>query len=43
MMAVETKKQVNITGFDKFGQSFLSPIIKYRIVYDDSIVYRRFS
>lgn len=42
-MPMQTNKKVSITGFDKFGQSFLTPIIKYRIVMDDKIVYRRFS
>lgn len=38
-----TQKPVQITGYDKFGQNYLNPIIKYRIVYKDKTVYRRYT
>jgi hypothetical protein len=38
-----THKKVQITGYDKFGQNYFNPIIKYRIVFDDKVVYRRYT
>ena len=37
------KKQVLISGYDKFGQNYLTPIIKYHIIFGEHEVYRRFS
>lgn len=32
-MHIRSKKSVQITGYDKFGQSFLKSIFKYHIVF----------
>lgn len=43
MMRIESKKSIQITGYDKFGQNFINPIIKYRIVCGSTAVYRRYT
>jgi hypothetical protein len=37
------EKQVFIKGFDKYGQNYFNPIIKYRICYQERSVYRRYT
>lgn len=34
---------MRIVGYDKYGQNYLNPIIKYHIVYKDKNVFRRYS
>ncbi len=44
MMKMKTiQKQVQIRGYDKFGQNYLNPIIKYRMVYKEKAIYRRYT
>lgn len=43
MMSLNSQRSVRITGFDKFGQNYLNPIIKFTIVYGDHTIYRRYS
>ncbi len=42
-MPYSLDKKIQITGYDKFGQNYFNPIIKFRIVYDDKVVYRRYT
>lgn len=43
MMSLQSEKSVRITGYDKFGQNYLNPIIKYHINFGEYSVYRRYS
>lgn len=42
-MRKNTIKQVQIRGYDKFGQNFFNPIIKYRVTFKEKSVYRRYT
>lgn len=42
-MRTTSLKQVQIRGFDKFGQNYLNPIIKYRVIYKEKSVNRRYT
>ena len=43
VMEPMAKKQVYISGYDKFGQNYLTPIIKYHVIFGEYEVYRRYS
>ena len=38
-----SQKQVQIRGYDKFGQNYFNPIIKYRVLFKEKSVYRRYT
>jgi hypothetical protein len=38
-----SNKQIQIRSYDKFGQNYFQPIIKFRMVYKDKAVYRRYT
>ena len=42
-MRTTSNKSVQIRGYDKFGQNYFNPIIKYRIIYKETSIYRRYS
>ena len=43
MMTLKSEKSAQITGYDKFGQNYFNPIIKFRIIFGEHSVYRRYS
>jgi hypothetical protein len=43
MMSLKSYKSVQIAGYDKFGQNYLNPIIKFHITFGEHSVYRRYS
>lgn len=36
-------KKAQIRGYDKFGQNYFNPIIKYRVTFQEKAVYRRYT
>ena len=38
-----SQKQATIRGYDKFGQNYFNPIIKYKVIFKDHSVFRRYS